>query len=90
MFHKYLVDTGCLAHQEPPCLVLLGACLKDIDSFEGHLLQSWLVDGRGIVTSGRGRETLEGVRIHLAIEPIMEVSLASATQQSIERMICTI
>lgn len=64
-------------HEEPS--LLTGASLKDVDSLEGHILETGLVKSRLLVSSGRER-LVQVLLVHVAVEPLGHVAVGEDTK----------
>lgn len=73
-----LVNRGSLRHKEETLVLATGA--EDVDSLEGHLLETGQVSGVTLAAGGVVVKALEVVLVDVAVEPHGEVALAKDTE----------
>lgn len=74
----HLVDAGGLGHQEESIVGVTG--MENLESLEGHLLETWLVGGAGVGSIRGSLGLVEVLGVHVTIEPLGHVADGEDTQ----------
>lgn len=76
-----LVNGSALGHEEKA--LLLATVGENLDSLDGHLLETGNVGGGGVLAGGVVLEALDVVLVHVAVEPDGKRALAKDTESAL-------